>query len=69
MLGAIIGDIVGSVYEWHNIKTKEFPPCCSHIWDFSPMIQKYITIFCWMSYFRGSFEVEKWIKNCFPKLL
>ena len=24
MLGAIIGDIVGSVYEWHNIKTKEF---------------------------------------------
>lgn len=25
MLGAIIGDIVGSVYEWNNIKTKEFP--------------------------------------------
>jgi len=25
MLGAIIGDIVGSVYEWHNIKIKEFP--------------------------------------------
>jgi ADP-ribosylglycohydrolase len=25
MLGAIIGDIVGSVYEWHNIKTKKFP--------------------------------------------
>jgi len=25
MRGAIIGDIVGSVYEWHNIKTKEFP--------------------------------------------
>lgn len=25
MLGAIIGDIVGSVYEWHNIKTKDFP--------------------------------------------
>ena len=24
MLGAICGDIVGSVYEWHNIKTKEF---------------------------------------------
>jgi ADP-ribosylglycohydrolase len=24
MLGAIIGDIVGSVYEWDNIKTKEF---------------------------------------------
>jgi len=24
MLGAIIGDIVGSVYEWNNIKTKHF---------------------------------------------
>lgn len=32
MLGAIIGDIVGSIYEWDNIKTKEFPlfqPNCS----------------------------------------
>ena len=25
MLGAVIGDIVGSVYEWRNIKTKDFP--------------------------------------------
>jgi len=25
MLGAIIGDIVGSVYEFHNVKSKEFP--------------------------------------------
>ena len=25
MIGAIIGDIVGSVYEWNNIKTKAFP--------------------------------------------
>lgn len=25
MIGAVIGDIVGSVYEWNNIKTKEFP--------------------------------------------
>lgn len=24
MIGAIAGDIVGSVYEWDNIKTKEF---------------------------------------------
>ena len=24
MLGAITGDIVGSVYEWNNIKHKEF---------------------------------------------
>ena len=26
MLGAIIGDTVGSVYEFHNIKTTHFPP-------------------------------------------
>ena len=25
MLGAMVGDIVGSVYEWSNIKTKDFP--------------------------------------------
>jgi len=25
MLGAIIGDIVGSVYEWNNKKAKDFP--------------------------------------------
>lgn len=25
MIGAIIGDIVGSVYEWDNIKIKDFP--------------------------------------------
>jgi ADP-ribosylglycohydrolase len=25
MIGAIAGDIIGSVYEWHNIKTKDFP--------------------------------------------
>ena len=24
MIGAIIGDISGSRFEWHNIKTKEF---------------------------------------------
>ena len=24
MIGAIIGDIAGSRFEWHNIKTKEF---------------------------------------------
>lgn len=25
MIGAIAGDIIGSVYEWNNIKTKNFP--------------------------------------------
>ena len=32
MLGAILGDIVGSIYEFDNIKTKEFElfdkECC-----------------------------------------
>jgi ADP-ribosylglycohydrolase len=31
MIGAIAGDIIGSVYEWNNIKTKElvlFPDRC-----------------------------------------
>ena len=36
MLGAIVGDIVGSVYEWNNIKTKDFPlfleNCFFHGW-------------------------------------
>ncbi len=25
MLGALVGDTIGSVYEWHNAKTAEFP--------------------------------------------
>src|SRR6185369_15507762 len=32
MLGAIVGDIVGSIYEWNNHRSKEFPffgPRCS----------------------------------------
>jgi ADP-ribosylglycohydrolase len=30
MLGAITGDIVGSIYEWDNIKTKDFPLFSEH---------------------------------------
>lgn len=30
MLGAVIGDIIGSVYEFKNIKSKEFPLFSSH---------------------------------------
>jgi len=30
MFGAIIGDIIGSVYEWNNIKTKDFPLFSEH---------------------------------------
>jgi ADP-ribosylglycohydrolase len=25
MIGAITGDIIGSIYEWNNIKSKDFP--------------------------------------------
>lgn len=25
MLGAVFGDIIGSAYEWHNVKMKDFP--------------------------------------------
>lgn len=25
MIGAVIGDFVGSIYEWNNIKTTDFP--------------------------------------------
>jgi len=25
IIGAIAGDIIGSIYEWHNVKTTEFP--------------------------------------------
>ena len=39
MIGAIVGDIVGSRFEWHNIKTKRFdlfdPDC--HFTDDSVM--------------------------------
>ena len=25
MLGALAGDFIGSVFEWHNVKAKDFP--------------------------------------------
>ncbi|PIQ95520.1 MAG: hypothetical protein COV67_14450 [Nitrospinae bacterium CG11_big_fil_rev_8_21_14_0_20_56_8] len=28
MIGAIAGDIIGSVYEWRNVKTRDFPLFC-----------------------------------------
>lgn len=30
MYGAIIGDIIGSPYEWHNVKSKDFPLFSKH---------------------------------------
>lgn len=36
MIGAVIGDIVGSIYEWNNIKTKDFPLFAENC--FLPMI-------------------------------
>jgi ADP-ribosylglycohydrolase len=34
MIGAIIGDVIGSAYEWNNVKSKEFP-LFSHTTDFT----------------------------------
>jgi ADP-ribosylglycohydrolase len=31
MLGAIVGDIVGSVYEFDNLKSKDFPFICADV--------------------------------------
>jgi ADP-ribosylglycohydrolase len=40
MIGAIAGDIIGSVYEWERIKTKQFDrSICSVRIVSSPMIQ------------------------------
>lgn len=36
MIGAIAGDIIGSIYEWHNIRTTDFPlfdPGCTYTDD------------------------------------
>ncbi|MBQ0020782.1 MAG: ADP-ribosylglycohydrolase family protein [Bacteroidales bacterium] len=30
MLGAVLGDIIGSSYEWNNVKTKDFPLVTDH---------------------------------------
>ena len=48
MLGAIAGDIVGSPYEFHNIKTVDFPLfiSCSKFTDDSVMtlaVAKWLT--------------------------
>ena len=39
MLGSILGDIIGSTYEWHNVKTEDFElfPKGSHFTDDSVM--------------------------------
>ena len=31
MLGAVLGDIIGSSYEWHNVKTKDFQIGRAHV--------------------------------------
>lgn len=35
MIGSIFGDIIGSIFEWHNVKTEDFPLFCreSHCTD------------------------------------
>ena len=49
MLGAIIGDIVGSRFEWHNIKSKDFDMFTSrcHVTDDSVMTLAVATVTRW----------------------
>jgi len=31
MFGAVVGDVIGSQYEFNNVKTKDFPLCNGRI--------------------------------------
>ena len=56
MLGALIGDIVGSVYEWHNHKSKDFPlfqPDCRMTDDSVMTAAVASAAFCAVSDMRG----------------
>ncbi len=47
MLGAIIGDIAGSRFEWHNLKSKDFDLLTYHC---HPKIPQFL----WFHYFAAS---------------
>ena len=55
MLGAIIGDIVGSTYEWYNVKTEAFElfPTGSRFTDDTVLTvavaEKISMVPCWQS--------------------
>ena len=54
LYGAIIGDIVGSRFEWHNVKKKDF---------------KLFTIDCFPTFtFNISLQIIKIIGNCEKQL-
>ncbi len=43
MLGALAGDFIGSVFEWHNVKTKDFPIIKFVYWDAQIFIKNKFT--------------------------
>lgn len=43
MLGALAGDFIGSVFEWHNVKTKDFPIIKFVYWDAQTFIANKFT--------------------------
>ena len=55
MIGAIIGDIIGSTLEYAEIKTKDFPlfPDCSTITDDSILT---MAVFCALEKCNGNYE-------------
>ena len=67
MLGAIAGDIIGSVYEWHNIKTKEFPlfsPKCFFTDDSVLTIALADTILSGTPYVESLKRFYHWYPHC-----
>lgn len=61
MLGAIIGDIVGSVYEWNNIKTKEFEITNPKAFFTDDTV---LTVAVAQGFMNASLEDEKSIQDC-----
>lgn len=59
ILGAIIGDIIGSVYEWHNIKTTGFPLFGKHSMFTDDSVLTVATMDCILhqAYFAQSYQL------------
>ena len=56
MLGAIVGDIVGSRFEWHNIKTKDFNLFNAACFATDDSIMTLAVAKALLSYERGDYE-------------
>ncbi len=66
MIGALAGDIIGSVYEWHNIKTKDFvlfSPACFFTDDSILTIALADTILSGTPYVENLKKFYRWYPN------